>query len=163
MSHPIALKHLSAPACNTNNSVGRSSWRSRHWFFTLNNYTNDNIVALSTGKNCAYIFQEEIGEKGTPHLQGYLSFKNPLTMEQVKKKYMKELHLETVKNKTAAINYCKKVESRNGNVYTNMKLDIKEYDKPITPKDENWKYVIEEQIQKDLIYLNNKYDSIKLY
>lgn len=47
------------------------------WCFTLNNYNDDDIKYL--GSNVPLfekaIVGKEIGEKGTPHLQGYLKFK----------------------------------------------------------------------------------------
>lgn len=48
---------------------------SRHWCFTFNNYNSKDIEQLEQifNNNCEkYIFENEIGEKGTPHLQGYI-------------------------------------------------------------------------------------------
>lgn len=120
-----ALVTLDAPTRNTKNSVGRKGYRGRNWFMTLNNYTLENIQTLSTIKNCLYVFQEEKGKNGTPHLQGHFCFKNPYDMDQVKKLMCKEVHLEPTKNCQAAINYCKKLDTRNGKVYTNMNLKEK--------------------------------------
>lgn len=51
-----------------------------HWCFTLNNYTEDEKMILSSKvpEICdVAIVGMEIGEqKGTPHLQGYMAFKN---------------------------------------------------------------------------------------
>lgn len=51
---------------------------SKKWSFTLNNYTDDiisSIVPLFKGKCSVAFFAKEIGESGTPHLQGYCEFK----------------------------------------------------------------------------------------
>ena len=50
---------------------------SKHWCFTLNNYSMDDIKVLKNTDSSIvprYVFQEEIGEEGTPHLQGYINF-----------------------------------------------------------------------------------------
>lgn len=50
------------------------------WCFTLNNYTNDELNCIVTmfknGSNGSnkFIIGHEIGESGTPHLQGYVNF-----------------------------------------------------------------------------------------
>lgn len=49
----------------------------KHWAFTLNNYTHEDIEsikALDSAKVPIITFQEEVGESGTPHLQGSLTF-----------------------------------------------------------------------------------------
>jgi len=58
--------------------------RNRNWVITLNNYVNtdmfDNVV-------CKYIaYSKEVAPTtGTPHLQGYISFANAKTHQQVKR------------------------------------------------------------------------------
>lgn len=51
------------------------------WCFTLNNYTKEeysSIVLCFNEKSKLYIIGDEIGEKGTPHLQGYVEFKSKI-------------------------------------------------------------------------------------
>lgn len=61
----------------------------RHWVWTLNNYTDDEVEALSNlvaDLAVRYIcWGYEIGEQGTPHLQGYLELKSPKRLTGVKK------------------------------------------------------------------------------
>lgn len=47
---------------------------SRNWCFTLNNYTDDDLQWVSTYGYSYCIFAKEVGESGTPHLQGYMEF-----------------------------------------------------------------------------------------
>jgi len=57
--------------------------RSRNFMWTLNNYT-DEEVALLQAVDCKYMtWGFEVGDSGTPHLQGLTIFKNPQTVKQV--------------------------------------------------------------------------------
>ncbi len=57
----------------------------RNWCFTINNYTDIEVNTLKNLK-CEYIvFGYEIGEKGTPHLQGYMEFKGGKRFDTIKK------------------------------------------------------------------------------
>lgn len=52
---------------------------SKRWCLTLNNYTNEDLSSLRSivPEKCSYaIICKEVGENGTPHLQGYIEFKN---------------------------------------------------------------------------------------
>lgn len=100
---------------NTNN---RSVKKSRNWCFTLNNYDQKDIDTL-TQSSCKYIFQEEKGAEGTPHLQGLLCFDNAVSFNSIKK-IIPRAHIEPCKNKNASINYCSKGETRCGKVYSNV-------------------------------------------
>ena len=63
--------------------------RHRSWCFTLNNYTEEELIGLKDwiAKYCNYgIIGKEIApETGTPHLQGYLQRKSPGTLSALKK------------------------------------------------------------------------------
>ena len=52
--------------------------RSRSWVYTLNNYTEDEIKAVNklVSESQRYCFGFEKGLNGTPHIQGYVQFKN---------------------------------------------------------------------------------------
>lgn len=84
--------------------------RARSWCFTLNNYTAEEMENLKN-LECTYIiYGEEVGEQGTPHLQGYIYLKNGKTLQAMKKFMgLPRVHLEVAKgspeqNKT----YCSK-------------------------------------------------------
>ena len=50
----------------------------KRWCFTLNNYTEleiGSMVPIIKDKCCKAIISKEIGESGTPHLQGFIKFK----------------------------------------------------------------------------------------
>ena len=80
------------------------------WCFTLNNYTNEeysSIIDIFRIKSKLYIIGDEIGECGTPHLQGYVEFKSklrPLGLFSFKR-----IHWEKAKgSKEENITYCSK-------------------------------------------------------
>ena len=100
--------------------------RKRNWCFTLNNYTEEEVAQIIEyfNEKAEYIFQEEIGENGTEHLQGFVSFKNPQRQE-FQKNVSKRIHWEICKgSKRANIEYCSKKESRTGQIYSNFYEEI---------------------------------------
>ena len=53
----------------------------KRWCFTLNNYTEQeisSIVPLLKEQSSLGIIAKEVGDKGTPHLQGYIEFKKKI-------------------------------------------------------------------------------------
>ena len=74
--------------------------RSRGFCFTLNNYSQEDIECMrSVAKDCCYcIFGYEKGESETPHLQGYLYFKNARSWKNTVK-LCEKWHLECAKGK----------------------------------------------------------------
>lgn len=86
---------------------------SKYYCFTHNNYTDTSFKHLETlflsGKLCYLIYGKEIGEKGTPHLQGYVEFKIATRHTTVVKFFGKGYHLEVRKGtQEEAHKYCRK-------------------------------------------------------
>lgn len=95
---------------------------SKHWCFTLNNYTKEDIIEISSNSSIdKYVFQEETGEEGTKHLQGYISFKTKI--RPCGKFKNNKIHWEKCRNIQASIDYCCKEETRTGEIFTNMIID----------------------------------------
>lgn len=102
---------------NTDLKSQKSRVRARNWVFTLNNYTPEDIKTLAS-QEC-YLFQEETGENKTPHLQGLLCFRNPMSLSSLKR-INGRAHWEPCKNKIASIQYCSKEATRTGEIYCNF-------------------------------------------
>lgn len=86
--------------------------QSNSWCFTLNNYTPSDIEALLALDGNAdiphLVFGREIGDNGTPHLQGYIRFVKKKRIGGVKRIVGMNAHVEVARNPVAAIQYCKK-------------------------------------------------------
>lgn len=86
----------------------------KHWCFTTNNYTNENKDQLKTlSETVSYlVYGEEVGESGTQHLQGFISYYKRVTFNKVKKDLPDGSHIEQAKGTPAqAATYCKKDDS----------------------------------------------------
>lgn len=83
--------------------------RARNFCFTLNNYTEDELEEVKLWE-CRYlIFGKEVGESGTPHLQGYVCFDNAKTLATLKKKFQTRAHWEVARGTPKqASEYCEK-------------------------------------------------------
>lgn len=95
----------------------------KHWCFTLNNYTDDDIAGLealgSERPELSYlIFAKEVGESGTPHLQGYISFTKRKTLASVKGTISERAHLEVSRGTPKqASEYCKKPDTSPDDIF----------------------------------------------
>lgn len=74
----------------------------RNFTFTINNYDEAELVSLRASlskEEVRYaIFGYEVGKSGTPHLQGYLSLKKPLSPQGAKRDYLvATAHIEVAK------------------------------------------------------------------
>lgn len=59
------------------NSIPATRPKKAAWMFTINNYTELDIQQVRELKGVQYIvYSFEVGEKGTPHIQGYVYFKS---------------------------------------------------------------------------------------
>lgn len=99
--------------------------RSRAWTFTINNYTDASYDAIKE-VDCKYlVVGKEVGEKGTPHLQGYIYFDNAKTLRAAKGLLPQQPHMEVAKgNAQQNFEYC----SKDGDFF-------EKGDRPLTAKD----------------------------
>lgn len=76
----------------------------RIYVFTLNNYTDEELRTLDTavGDQVRYIrYGKEVGESGTPHLQGMIAFFNRVRLPTVKKVLGPRAHVEPMRGTIA--------------------------------------------------------------
>ena len=110
-------KHISS-----NSSIGKSGNTkqispSKHWVFTLNNHTENDILLLTNDSSIEQLsMQEETGESGTPHLQGYLKFKTKRRPLSIFGKDFKA-HWEKCKRIKESIIYTQKDDTRTGRIF----------------------------------------------
>lgn len=99
--------------------TGGGQAQSRSWCFTLNNYTQDDEQRIGTyteEREADYVvYGREVGESGTPHLQGFILFAAKKRLSGVKELFLPaKPHLERMRGtKQQAIAYCKK----DGDIY----------------------------------------------
>ena len=87
-----------------------------YWFFTYNNYEIERIESIESilKHECDwFVFQEETGEGGTPHLQGTIKLKTPQRLTQLKA-IDAAIHWEKTKAVKASIAYASKEATRTG-------------------------------------------------
>lgn len=98
--------------------------QSKRWCYTLNNYTDEERQTLVDYPNVYHVVGKEVGENGTPHLQGYFVFKTAKRLAAMKK-VSSRAHWEVAKGSTDA-NF----------VYCTKDGDFGEYGiRPKTPKE----------------------------
>lgn len=99
---------------NTKKQKLKKDSRARNWFLTWNNHDDDSVGILQNLAGITkYCIQEEIGEEGTPHLQGVLCFKDAKKFSTLKNVH-KGIHWEMAKNLQACKNYCLKEVTSTG-------------------------------------------------
>lgn len=81
---------------------------SRSYCFTLNNYTEAEIAAINLEKFRYIIWGREVGEEGTPHLQGYCELGSPQRLTAMKKLIPRAHFERRLGNRDQARNYCMK-------------------------------------------------------
>ncbi len=117
MNTPNTIKHKSKSGRNT---IICPLKRARSWCYTWNNHTDEDWHTqhsiFSKCKIAKHICQEEMGKCGTPHIQGFIQFRNAINFSTLKK-INKKIHWEVCRNIPASINYCSKVATRSGRSY----------------------------------------------
>lgn len=93
---------------------------SKKWCFTLNNWLQGSLdLILSKIQKDEYLIGKEIGENGTPHLQGYIKFKTK-SRPMEKFKEIPQIHWEKCKGtEIDNIKYC----SKDGDYVTNIPMN----------------------------------------
>lgn len=85
--------------------------QSPNWCFTLNNYVPDDEQILrdlfEDGSATYLVFGREIGESGTPHLQGFIAFSKKHRFQGVTR-MIPRAHLSRARMPHEAAEYCKK-------------------------------------------------------
>lgn len=85
--------------------------KSRGWVLTINNYTPEelDLLTILNGTPTQYIWGEEIGEKcGTPHIQGFLYFKNARSFNSIKKMFPRARIEKAKGSPQQNLTYCSK-------------------------------------------------------
>lgn len=104
----------SAGGGNTNLPPKTRQSLAKRWCFTFNNYTEQDVLDVKNvfkEKSIEYIVGFEVGESGTPHLQGYIE--SPRQIRPIEAlKLNKKIHWEKCKgDRKSNITYCSKSEN----------------------------------------------------
>lgn len=129
---------------------------SKRWCMTLNNYSEtefNDLITMAKMATSIYIIGKEVGENGTPHLQGFFQFKKitrPLELKNISKR----IHWEKTKGSIEDnIKYC----SKEGNFVTNQVIEEEE-ELEILKEDELYDW------QKEIVEIvKQKPDKRKIY
>lgn len=103
--------------------------RFRGWCLTINNYTEDDENnCFNVSLMCKYcIFGQEVGESGTPHIQGFIYFDTVKSFDQVKLLFDGRAHIEQMRGTPQqAAAYCRKEDP---NPFEWGTLPMSDYDK----------------------------------
>lgn len=98
----------------------RRRHRSRGWCFTFNNATEADTTAVldhAAVSEACYVIQEERGANGTPHLQGFLYFKNQVSFSTLRQ-WDQRIHWERTASVTASVRYCSDPAKRTGRIWS---------------------------------------------
>lgn len=126
------MNNLENGSNGSNKALGEGNTKLRpssakSWCFTYNNYSETDLAPMCTEFNVLgeYIFAKEVGESGTPHLQGYIKSKKKIRPIEYFRKWPK-IHWEKCKGTHKQnIEYCTKDK---GETFTNIKFPKPIYD-----------------------------------
>ena len=93
--------------------------KARSFSFTWNNYTEADIARLKGIEHHYLVFGKEVGESGTPHLQGMITFSTQRSFKAVTK-LLEGAHIECTRSQYDSMVYCKK----DGDVYEHGKPPV---------------------------------------
>ena len=102
--------HLNTPNTNAGGNT-KTPARYRRYCFVLNNWSEAELNTLThefTNLRGLYIIGKETGESGTPHLQGYVEYKNAINLKTLRN-INNRVHWDAAKGtKADNIKYCSK-------------------------------------------------------
>lgn len=102
---------------NTKSSEKVKINSAKNWCFTYNNYPDAPIFIQLLRTVCKrFICQQEVGEKGTPHIQGYVEFEFKCRPKEKVK--IPQIHWEVARDVAQSIKYCSKEDTRSGEIFT---------------------------------------------
>ena len=85
--------------------------RAKHWAFTLNNYTDKDVVNIQSSVDSSradyLVYGKETSSTGTPHLQGHVYFSTQKRLSQILK-LLPQAHYSVARNIGRSIEYAKK-------------------------------------------------------
>lgn len=120
---------------------GNTNLRARRWCFTLNNYSEEELSQLSHN-NYLFCIGKEVGENGTPHLQGYLESKSAVRFDTLRN-LCPRAHWEPAKgNREANVAYCTKEGNYISSIPMKKPLKLISTLRP-------WQLAIEEIVKSD--------------
>jgi hypothetical protein len=80
----------------------------KNWCFTLNNYCSEDEQVFRDIPSVYLVYGREVGDEGTPHLQGYIQLTKPIRLTGLKKLHPKA-HWEPAKgDQPQNLTYCSK-------------------------------------------------------
>lgn len=86
----------------------------RNYVFTINNYGDEELKSLRELSGVQImVFQQEQGESGTKHLQGYVEWRNACDLIRCRRRLGGRAHVEVRKgSRFQAVNYASKQKTR---------------------------------------------------
>lgn len=119
---------------NTKTSAKKRISPSKRWCFTLNNYVEGDLDQMVTDfetNGFEYVIGKEVGESGTPHLQGYVESSDKFRPMEKFSKWRGKPHWEKCKgDRDSNVQYCTKDGSFHTNIKMPRKLTFPPMDKP---------------------------------
>ncbi len=101
----------SSTPVTTQEDAQRVDRRSRTWCLTWNNYPSSYEGVLTHLGAARYVFQCEVGEEGTPHVQGVFYFRNARSWSSMNNKLDPKGVWSVCQNIMASVAYCQKKRS----------------------------------------------------
>lgn len=96
-------------------------YQAQHFIFTINNYTVWQKREIPQLKYITkYIYQQEKGKNGTPHLQGYIFCENRTRASKIQKDLRGKFYITRAKDAERCIKYCSKPKTREGSIFSNI-------------------------------------------